>query len=143
MKIGIDSSIIIAAVHANHPRHPVASAWLSQGFLVHEIVTAHHCLLEAYAVLTRLPGDLRVSPAEAKEILEGTIKPHVRIADFKASRMWEILSSLFDRQIIGGGSYDVFILEILRRDGIVGFATFNPSHFEHLHMEIEIIDPSR
>ena len=55
MKIGIDSSVIVAGVHANHPRHAAAAQWLVQALTAHELIVCHHSVLESYAVLTS-PG---------------------------------------------------------------------------------------
>ena len=50
MTFGVDTSVLVAAVHANHPRHFAASAWLDAAFSSHEVVVAHHSVIEAYAV---------------------------------------------------------------------------------------------
>ena len=64
MTLGVDTSVIIAAVHANHPVHLSSSRWLDAAFDTHDVVVAHHSVLEAYAVLTRLPAQFRVGPDE-------------------------------------------------------------------------------
>ena len=69
MKIGVDSSIIVAGVHANHPLHAVAADWLIRNISENELIIAHHSILEAYAVLIRLPSTLRISGTEAKQLL--------------------------------------------------------------------------
>ncbi len=143
MRIGIDSSVIIAAVHANHPLHPVSSGWLSSSLERHELIVAHHSLLEAYAVLTRLPGDLKVSPTEARDILRGTVHDNMKIAGFQGSRVWEIIESISGIPAIGGQAYDAFIMEIIKRNNVDAFATFNSSHFKNLRSGIKIIDPAQ
>jgi hypothetical protein len=38
MNIGVDSSLIVAGVHANHPRHALAASWLIRNIGKH-----HRC----------------------------------------------------------------------------------------------------
>ena len=56
MNIGVDSNVIVAGVHANHPYHALAANWLVQNLAEHQLMAAHYSVLESYAVLTRLPG---------------------------------------------------------------------------------------
>lgn len=143
IKIGIDSSIIISAVHFNHPLHPVSANWMENNLDLHDLITSHHSVLEAYAVLTRLPSDLRVTPTEARDIIKGSIFEHVQIADFSSYQMWDILESIIEKPAIGGQSYDGFILEIMKMNRVDGFATFNSSRFEALHSPFKIINPAQ
>ena len=143
MKIGVDSSVLIAGVHANHPRHAVAAKWLIRNISLHELMVSHHAILESYAVLTRLPGQWRLTGSEAKKLLESTIKPNMRIAGFKASSIWHSLDSLVNHSAVGGHSYDVFSAEILCQSGAEAIATFNTRHFSEFFSQISIIDPSQ
>jgi len=42
MKIGVDSSILVAGIHANHPLHAVAASWLISNIPLHELIVTHH-----------------------------------------------------------------------------------------------------
>ena len=79
MTVGVDTSVIVAAVHANHPVHLPSARWLDTAFDVHAVVVAHHSILEAYAVLTRLPAQYRVSPSEAEIVLRETLEKNARV----------------------------------------------------------------
>ena len=48
MKLGVDSSVLVACLHANHPFHIAAADWMNHSFENHEVVVAHHSVLEAY-----------------------------------------------------------------------------------------------
>jgi predicted nucleic acid-binding protein len=143
MKIGVDSSVLIAGVHANHPRHAAAATWLIRNIPLHELLVAHHSILETYAVLTRLPGDFRVTGAEAKQLLEATIKTNMQVAEFNASSIWDCIDSVVNHSAVGGNSYDVFIAGILYRSGAEAVATFNTRHFSEFSFQLSIIDPSQ
>ena len=109
---------------------------------LHDVITAHHCLLDAYAVLTRLPADLRVTPTEARDIIKGTLYGYIQIAGFQSNQMWDVFESIINMPAAGGQSYDAFILEIMKLNKADEFATFNSSHFEALRSPIKIINPA-
>ena len=102
-----------------------------------------YSILEAYAVLTRLPGTFRINSHEAKQLLETTIQSNMRIANFSATSIWDYINSLANQAVAGGHSYDYFIAEILIKSGVKTIATFNTSHFTDFTSYIDIIDPSK
>lgn len=139
----MDSCILVAGVHANHPLHAIASDWLIRNIPLNKLIVAHHSILEAYAVLTRLPGEFRISSSEARKLLETTIQPNMRIAAFSETSIWDYINSLVLQQAIGGHAYDGFIAEILIHSGVEAIATFNVFHFTHLASHVKILDPSK
>ena len=143
MNIGVDSNVIVAGVHANHPYHALAANWLVQNLAEHQLMAVHHSVLESYAVLTRLPGDLRVSPSEAKDLLTATVQANMIIPRFDSESIWPTIETLVMSSVVGGRSYDTFILLILRSVGAQAIATFNPTHFRDLESDMIIIDPSK
>ncbi len=143
MKIGVDSSVLIAGVHANHPRHALAASWLIRNIPLHELMVSHHSILESFAVLTRLPGELRLTGSETKQLLESTIKPNMQVAEFGASSIWDCIDSLVNHSAVGGNSYDLFSADILYRSGAEAIATFNPRHFSEFSFLLPVIDPSQ
>ncbi len=143
MKIGVDSSVLVAGVHANHPLHALAAGWLIKHIPLHQLMVAHHSILETYAVLTRLPGELRLTGSEVKQLLESTIKSNMQVADFISSSIWDCIDSLVNLSTVGGRSYDVFIAEILIKSGAEAIATFNSAHFNEFSTQLSIIDPSK
>lgn len=141
MKIGVDSSIIIAALHANHPLHAAAAQWLNNAFDNHEVLVAHHSVLESYAVLTRLPGEFRLSPAEARTALESTLRENAAVAEFSARDIWWIVANIGEAPASGGAAYDAFIIEVLRSANAEAVATFNASDFRRLSHSLPVLDP--
>lgn len=67
MKVLFDTSVLVAAMLAEHPRHPESLPWL-QRVQVKEIAgfVSTHTLAELYAVLTRLPRTPRINPGLAQ-----------------------------------------------------------------------------
>ena len=141
MTVGVDSSIIVAAVHANHPLHKSIAGWLDAALDEHAIVVAHHTVLESYAVLTRLPAPYRLGPAEADRALRGTLEAYATIAPFDGAAMWDVLDRIGQMPAAGGATYDAFIIEILKAAGVDAIATSNVEQFRRLSRDLDIIDP--
>ena len=143
MKIGVDSSVMVAGLHANHPLHVPAADWLIGNIDDNDLIAAHHSILETYAVLTRLPGNLRVTGAEARQLLEASIRPHIRIAAFAPESIWSSIDAMATSSAVGGQAYDAFIAGILTAAGVDAVATFNTAHFQRVAPRLRVIDPSQ
>lgn len=90
---------MIAALSAWHERHEAAAHAL-------EPVAAlpAHVLIEAYAVLTRLPSGLAVTPAAAASVLVDRFgAPVLRLDD---SQRAAVLTTLAGVGVLGGATYD-------------------------------------
>lgn len=140
MTIGVDASVIVAGLHANHPRHALAAGWITRALGDHKLVVCHHTVLETYAVLTRLPSDFRVTPSEAKDLLVATVKAHMTVVPFSPEGIWGIVERLTVTTASGGRSYDAFVAECLQSAGAEAVATFDPGHFRGL-TALDVIDP--
>jgi predicted nucleic acid-binding protein len=141
--IGVDSSIIIAGVHANHPLHALAANWIVHNLSVHKLLAPHYSVLESYAVLTRLPGDLRITPSEARNLLTTTVSNNMIVPRFDAESIWATIDTMVISSVAGGRSYDAFVMQILKDAGAEALATFNPNHFRDLADGVTLIDPSK
>ena len=142
MTLGVDTSVIVAAVHANHPVHLSSSRWLDAAFDTHDVVVAHHSLLEAYAVLTRLPPQYRVAPSEAETVLRETIQANARLAPFSAESMWSFMTGMTALPAAGGAAYDAFIVRLLSEAGAEAIVTYNIDDFRRLSPHLRVTDPS-
>lgn len=69
MKVALDTSVLVAAVVEEHPHHARASWWLRTRRKV-ERIASWHAYAEAWAVLTALPIEPRVSGEVAAAVLE-------------------------------------------------------------------------
>ena len=141
MRIGVDSSVIVAAVHANHPLHIPSADWLNRTFDEHDVVITHHSVLEAYAVLTRLPAQYRLSPVEAHAVLTGTLRENTILAPYDENTIWDMIDTMVQTPVSGGSSYDLFIIEILKLAKVDYIATYNTKDFRRLAKTIRIVDP--
>jgi predicted nucleic acid-binding protein len=100
--LALDTSVAIPLLVATHRSHATVSRWWDG----REIALSGHALAETYSVLTRLPGDLRLAPADAARLLvERFVEPLLLPPDV-GGRLPEVLSQL---EIAGGAVYDALV----------------------------------
>lgn len=143
MTTALDTSVIISGLLSWHVDHEAASAALTRLFENgEEVILPLHSLIEAYAVMTRLPPPHRLSAKEALDILEGSFRSRSNLVGFAAQEGWGFLRELGRRNLVGGTTYDSLILASARQGGAQRLLTFNRAHFERIGTEeIEIVVP--
>lgn len=98
-------------------------------------------LIEAYAVLTRLPSPHRLAPADAVEIL-GRLRERVKLVPVPAARAWSFIRDAAGRGIAGGATYDAQIAEAATWAGARRLLTLNVVQFDRAAGDgLEIIRP--
>jgi toxin FitB len=108
--IALDTSVAIPLLVATHRAHAAVTRWWSGQV----VALSGHAVAETYSVLTRLPGDLRLAPADAARLLaERFVAPLVLGSDM-AGRLPEILARL---GIAGGAVYDALVALAAREHG--------------------------
>lgn len=144
-RTALDTSVIIPALLSWHEDHEAASAALIGIFeSEEEVILPLHSLVEAYAVMTRLPPPHRLSAREAFDILEGSFRSRSHLVGLAATEGWDFLRELSRRNLVGGTTYDSLILASARQGGAKRLLTFNRSHFERAGTEdLEIMVPGR
>ncbi len=65
-----------------------------------------HALVETYSVLTRLPGDLRLTPADAARLIDERFTQPLLLGSETVRRLPQVLSRL---GIAGGAVYDALV----------------------------------
>ena len=140
----IDTSVIVPGLLFWHEKHAVASAALIELLESgNQVVLPLHSLVEAYAVMTRLPPPHRLSAKDALDLLNGSFRQRSNLVGLEGDEGWELLQSLRDRDLVGGTSYDSLIFASARKGGARRLLTFNRSHFERIAgEEIEIVVPA-
>ena len=102
MKQAADSSVVIAAVIADHAAHEAADLALSRTSF-----TIAHAALEAYSVLTRLPPPLRLDGPQASAILDARLPTRWVTLGVEAHRAAG--GRLAAAGVSGGATYDGLI----------------------------------
>jgi predicted nucleic acid-binding protein len=135
---------MIAAVCGWHEHHRRAAAELNRRLSMNErMIVAAPALVEAYAVLTRLPPPHRLAAADAMELLTAnSIRAGGRLVVLDAPSYRSLLNDSAAREIVGGRTYDAVIARCALRARANALLTFNQSHFVDVAPAgIEIVVP--
>lgn len=97
--LALDTSVAIPLLVATHRAHAAVSRWWSG----RQVALSGHAVAETYSVLTRLPGDLRLTPADAARLIAERFVEPLLLGSEVAERLPEVLSGL---GIAGGEVYD-------------------------------------
>jgi len=122
---------MVAAVCSWHVHHTAAAGEIEKRLATgRKMAVASHALVEAYAVLTRLPPPYRLAPKDAYAILKANFVTGRRIVSLDAAGITDLLSALAYHGIGGGQTYDAVIATCARRAKASELLTFNAAHFE-------------
>jgi predicted nucleic acid-binding protein len=138
-----DTSVIVAAMLGWHEHHARALRALQQAFDHDRVLVPGPALIEVFSVMTRLPAPHRISPSDARELLEQTFTA-VRVVVLTAQELWRLLRAMPEQHVAGGRVYDAHILACARKAEASVLWTFNERDFETLVEgdEIAIRTPS-
>jgi predicted nucleic acid-binding protein len=127
----LDASCIVPLVCGWHEHHAVTAraveSYLTEGFA---LAVAAHSLVEAYAVLTRLPAPHRVAPAAAFNILERNFGEATETFGLTARETWAVLGRAPAAGVGGGRTYDALIAASARKGDSPLLLTWNSRHLE-------------
>jgi predicted nucleic acid-binding protein len=105
-----DTSVAVPLVQASHAAHVAALEHLGR----RKIGLTAHAALETYSVLTRLPGDARLRPADAATVLRVRFP---RIATLEPTKQAALVDELAAAGVAGGAVYDAIIAVTAVEDG--------------------------
>jgi len=100
--VALDTSVAIPLLVQTHRAHAAVVRWWDD----REIALSGHALAETYSVLTRLPGDLRVAPADAARLLGERFAQPLLLGPEVVGHLPDVLSQL---GIAGGAVYDALV----------------------------------
>jgi predicted nucleic acid-binding protein len=100
--LALDTSVAIPLLVQTHEAHDLVVRWCAG----RRASLAGHALAETYSVLTRLPGDLRLTPDDAAHLLRNRFVEPMLLS----SRAMETLPTTLAAQGIAGGAvYDAMV----------------------------------
>ncbi len=100
--LGLDTSVAVPLLVRTHRAHTAVVRWWDG----REVALSGHALAETYSVLTRLPGDLRLAPADAARLLAERFLAPLLLGPEAAGRLPDVLARL---GITGGAVYDALV----------------------------------
>lgn len=100
--IAVDTSVAVPHLLNSHAEHDMVRAALAQ----HRPCLTSHSLAETYSVLTRLPGDARLEPAGARDLIQSNFPVVAELPSATAQQLHTILSV---HLISGGAVYDALV----------------------------------
>jgi predicted nucleic acid-binding protein len=130
VKVALDTSVIVAAVIEEHPHHARARWWLRTRRSL-ERIASWHAYAEAWAVLTALPIEPRVSGEVAAAVLE-RLRHSLRFVAPRATTYPLAVGRCNARGLRSGAVYDALHLVSAETETAELFLTFNVEDFTRL-----------
>lgn len=140
----LDTSVIVAALLGWHEAHEPAlralvAAEASRG---KRLLVPAPALVEAYAVMTRLPAPHRLAPADALDLLAGSFEHKADVVSLGETETWRFLHEAAGQGVAGGRAYDALILRCALKGGAARLLTLDRRDFERLELVgIELVVP--
>lgn len=100
--VALDTSVAVPLLVQTHQHHDDVVRWWDG----RDVALAGHALPETYSVLTRLPGDLRLTPADAARLLDSRFSEPLLLARAEAAELPDTLAEL---GVAGGAVYDALV----------------------------------
>ena len=139
--IAADASVLVAAVVSWHERHRAAAAAIEAALARKALILPSTAIQDAYAILTRLPAQHRLTHADAFHILRSSFGT-ARTAGPRTRDAWSQLRRWSVAPIGGSDTYDAQLIEIAKEAGAKTLLTFRRTDLERLAITgIEIVEP--
>jgi len=110
--VAIDTSVAVPLLVRSHHDHAAVVRWWNG----QDVALSGHALAETYSVLTRLPGDARLAPADAARLMNARFSSPLMLSSLRSRKLPDTLSSL---GIAGGAVYDALVALAAREHGAV------------------------
>lgn len=111
MTIAVDTSVAVPLLVRSHQHHVEVTRWWGG----QELALSGHALAETYSVLTRLPGDARLSAEDAARLLDARFAEPLPLSGLRARTLHVTLSHL---GIAGGAVYDALVALAAMEHGV-------------------------
>ena len=140
--VALDTSVLIAALLSWHESHEAAAVALEAALADPAgAVLPLPALVEAYAVMTRLPAPHRLRPGDAAEILRSSLRGRARVVTLDEAGAWLLIASLADSGIAGGRAYDALIAACARAAPAGRLITLDERDFAAVAPDLDLIVP--
>jgi predicted nucleic acid-binding protein len=130
MKVALDTSVVVAAVVEDHPHHARASWWFRTRRKI-ERIASWHAYAEAWAVLTALPLEPRISGEVASAVLD-RVRRSLRFVGPRSTTYPSAAGRCSARALRSGAIYDALHLVTAEAERADFLLTFNVEDFMRL-----------
>ena len=139
----VDTSCMVAAVCSWHEHHEAAAAEIERRLDRRErLCVPAPALVEAYAVLTRLPSPHRLSAADAWVLIQTNFVAQATVQALPAEAYVALLGGAAAQDVAGGRTYDAVIGECARDAKAEVLLTFNRRHVDPAPAGVRVIEPA-
>jgi len=108
--VALDTSVAVPLLVRSHHDHAAVVRWWNG----QDVALAGHALAETYSVLTRLPGDARLAPADAARLLTARFPKPLVLGTSRSRKLPDTLARL---GIAGGAVYDAIVALAAKENG--------------------------
>ena len=135
---------MIAVACAWHESHEKALSEVNKRIARRErMVVAAPALIETYAVLTRLPAPHRMSPRDARSLLEANFIKDTKIFALTPNAYVSLIKGSANDTVARGRTYDAVVAACAIKAKVSVILTFNPGDFSAVADEsIEVVVPA-
>lgn len=130
MRVLFDTSVLVAALLAPHPRHSLALPWLKQakdGEI--EFLVSTHSLAELYSTLSSIPVKPKIEPAVAWRLVEENVASSAQLVSLTADDYTETIRRIAGLGLPSGVIYDALIAKAAEKSRAERLLTFNEKDF--------------
>jgi predicted nucleic acid-binding protein len=128
-RVLIDTTCLVAAALPQHEHHAATLADLARRRAAGQVLLmAAHAVIEAFAVLTRLPPPHRLSPADALAVLDRNWGATETLS-MTGPESWRLVRQHAEAGLAGGRVYDGAIAACARKGKADEILTWNLRHF--------------
>jgi len=138
-----DTSVLVTALVTELPNHERAlDCLVKYSRKKGDSCTTTHVLAEVYACLTALPVKKRISPMNAKSIIEESLVKNLQILPIDTQTYLSAIRRVSNKGMTSGIIYDALHLETAESCGCTELLTYNLKDFRRLEPQnILIVSP--
>lgn len=136
-----DTSVLVAGI-VSFQETPEAAQQVMDAVAdgrIHRPLTAWHCCLEFFSVITRVPVEFRVEVDEAARLVKEEILARFRVRQLPDGKFDEIFDSALEAGVRGARIYDFHLAAVARAAGAAAIVTDNPRHFRTTDDELRVL----
>lgn len=144
MRVALDTSVVLAGVLAWHEHHRPTLALLQDVLPKGHVVLPAPVLVEAYALLTSLPGGARLAPDVAQRVLDGTFRGQASVVGVTDPEVWWFLEESAKAGARGPATFEAQVAACALKGRATHLATLDERLFERFVAgALVLVNPGR